>query len=558
MTSRVVILDRLAEEGLTRLKAEPGVELIERIGLTGYDLREALAEADVAICRSGVNIDKAALEGNRRLRAIIRAGVGTDNIDSDAATRCGIIVMNTPAANTISTAEHTMALLLGLARNLVPACESLKQGKWDRKSFVGTQLHGKTLGIVGLGRIGREVASRAIAFGMRVVGLDAYLSHDKARELGIEPVNHLHELLPQVDFLTVHTPLTPETQGLICQETLDRLRPGARLINCARGGIYHEGTLEQGLRTGRIAGVALDVYESEPCTNSPLFQLDGTLCTPHLGASTEEAQAAVSSEAVDLAINFLRTGEIRHAVNAASLDPQTVRGLRGYLDMMFRLGSLLAQWHDGRPARCTVKFRGEISSKDTRLLHAAFCAGFLEHAMDQPANIVNAEVLLAECGIQTAIESSAEPVSFSSSVVATVTTSEGRDFTAAGTIFGNDMPRLIMLNDFRLEAFLDGFLLLFQHRDVPGIIGSVGTILGDARVNIAQMAVGRSGSEQGGPAVGVLNLDSLPDAATLKRVGQVAGVESVRIVKLPAMHQLPRWLPATEAARGSGGTGGIS
>ncbi len=508
-------------------------------------LREALAQADVAICRSGVTIDKAALEGNQRLRAIIRAGVGTDNIDSDAATRCGIIVMNTPAANTISTAEHTMALLLGLARNLVPAYESLKQGKWDRKSFVGTQLHGKTLGIVGLGRIGREVASRAIAFGMRVVGLDAFLSHEKARELGIEPVNHLHELLPQVDFLTVHTPLTPETQGLIGQETLERLRPGARLINCARGGIYHEQTLEQALRSGRIAGVALDVYESEPCTDSPLFQMNGTLCTPHLGASTEEAQAAVSTEAVDLAINFLRTGEIRHAVNSAALDPQTIRALRGYLDMMFRLGSLLAQWQDGHPSRCTVRFRGEVSAKDTRLLHAAFCAGFLEQALDQPANIVNAEMLLAECGIQAAIEASVEPVSFSSSVVAAVTTSEGRSFTAAGTIFGNDMPRLIMLNDFRLEAFLDGILLLFQHRDVPGIIGRVGTILGDAHVNIAQMAVGRSGAEPGGAAVGVLNLDSLPDAATLRRVGEVAGVEAVRIIKLPAMNQLPRWLPAS-------------
>ncbi len=544
MKLKVLVLDRLAEDGLARLKSESGIELCEQLGLSGESLRSALADADVAICRSGVTIDKESLEGNQRLRAIIRAGVGTDNIDSEAATRCGIIVMNTPAANTISTAEHTLALLLGLARNLVPAYESLKQGKWDRKSFVGSQLHGKTLGIVGLGRIGREVASRAIAFGMRVIGLDAFLSHEKTRELGIEPVNSVDEMLPQVDFLTVHTPLTAETKGLISADSIERLKPGARLVNCARGGIYDETAIESALKSGRLAGVALDVYESEPCTDSPLFSLPGTLCTPHLGASTEEAQAAVSSEAVDLAINFLKTGEVRHAVNAAALDPQTVRGLRGYLDMMFRLGSLLAQWQDGHPARCAVRFRGDIAAKDTRLLHAAFCAGLLEHALDQPANIVNAEMLLADCGIKSAIESSVEPISFSSSVQASLTTADGREFTAAGTIFGNDMPRLIMLNDFRLEAFLDGILLVFKHRDVPGIIGSVGTILGNARVNIAQMAVGRSGSEQGGAAVGVLNLDGSPDSETLKQVGSVAGVESVRVIKLPAMNQLPRWLPA--------------
>ena len=451
--------------------------------------------------------------------------------------------MNTPAANTISTAEHTLALLLGLSRNLASASASLRDGRWDRKAYVGTQLHGKTLGIIGLGRIGREVASRAIAFGMHVVGFDSFLSPEKARELGIEPADSLEELLPQVDFLTVHTPLTPETKSLLNAGTLELMRPGARIVNCARGGIYEESAVIQALDSGRLAGAAFDVYESEPCTDSPLFASDKALCTPHLGASTEEAQTQVSVEAVELALNFLKTGEIQHAVNAVPLDPQTLAGMRGYLNMTYRLGRLLAQLQDGRHDRCRVHFRGDIAGKDTRLLHAAFCAGLIEQAMDEPVNIVNAEMLLSERGIEHSSVANPEQGAFRSSVKASIESAEGQETTAAVTLFGNNMPRLIQIDDFRLEAFLDGILLVFHHQDVPGIVGSVGTILGNHKINIAQMAVGRAGDRQGGSAVGILNLDSQPDETTLALVGQIEGMDDVKVVALPDSSQLPPWLP---------------
>ncbi len=287
--SKVIVLDNLAAEGLTLLESTEGIEVEVRTGLTGEALKQALAGSDAAICRSGVKIDEASLRGNKRLKAIVRAGVGTDNIDKVAATRLGVVVMNTPDGNTISTAEHAFALMLGLARNIAPAYSSLQSGHWDRKTYMGTQLHGKTLGIVGLGRIGRAVASRGIAFGMRVCGYDKFLSDEKALELGIEPMANVRDMLPLVDFLTVHTPLNDETRNLLSAAEIEIMKPGARVINCARGGIYDECALLAGLQSGRLGGVALDVYEHEPCTDSPLFATPGTLCTPHLGASTEES-----------------------------------------------------------------------------------------------------------------------------------------------------------------------------------------------------------------------------------------------------------------------------
>ncbi len=538
---QVIVLDNLAAEGLAMLDSADGIQYEVRTGLKGAELKQALTETDAAICRSGVNIDAAALEGNRRLKAIVRAGVGTDNIDKLAAKRLGIVVMNTPSGNTVSTAEHAFALMLGLARNLAPAHESLKQGRWDRKAYMGTQLYGKTLGVVGLGRIGREVASRAQAFGMKVIGFDPFLSAERSLELGIEPVVRVRDMLPHIDFLTVHTPLTEETKGLIGVDELELLKPGARLVNCARGGIYDEAALKQGIDSGKLAGVALDVYESEPCTESPLFQSDRTLCTPHLGASTEEAQKEVAIEAVELAVNYLTTGEIRHAVNSAALDPKTLETLRGYLDMSHRLGLLMAQWHDGFPLKCTLAYRGDVANKDTRLLTSSFCAGLLERSLDEEVNVVNSELLMKERGIEVAVETSSEPGPFSSSVKATLE-SAGTRHTATGTLFGNDMPRLIMLDEYRLEAYLDGVMLLFKHRDVPGIIGSVGTTFGSHKINIGQMSVGRADKTPGGSAVGVLNLDTQPDADAIAAVTDLAHVESATVVTLPPAGQLPVWL----------------
>ncbi len=536
---RVIVLDTLAPEGLALLDAAPGIEYEVRTGLKGDELREALNQYEGAICRSGVKITADALEGNRRLKAIVRAGVGTDNIDKDAATRHGIVVMNTPGGNTLSTAEHAIALMLALSRNIAPAYESLKAGKWDRNKYMGTQVAGKTLGVVGLGRIGVAVAKRALALEMKVLGYDPFLSKDRAKELGIEPVESVAELLPQVDYLTVHTPLTDETRGLVSAAQLERMKKGVRLINAARGGIYDEAALAEGLKSGQVGGVALDVYAVEPCTDSPLFGLPGVVCTPHLGASTEEAQTQVAIEAVELLTAYLTTGAIRHAVNVASLDPKTLASLRGYLDVAQRLGMLLAGMGPSGIRACRLLYRGEIAEKETKVLTAVFAAGLLQGALDQEVNLVNAEHVLKQRGITLTEESRTEMGSFRSSMTAEVT-SDGGLHKAAGTIFGQHMPRLVALDDFRLEAYLDGLLLVFRHHDVPGIIGAVGTIFGKHNVNIAQMAVGRAAP--GGEAVGVLNLDSEPSAEALTEVRNHSAIISASVIKLPPAGQLPSWL----------------
>jgi D-3-phosphoglycerate dehydrogenase len=407
---------------------------------------------------------------------------------------------------------------------------------------MGTQLAAKTLGIVGLGRIGREVAKRAQAFEMRVLGFDPYLSAERAKELGIEPVGSVKEMLPRIHYLSVHTPLTAQTRNLIDTHAMELLRPGVRLINCARGGIYDEAALVQGLKSGKIAGVALDVFENEPCKDSPLFGMPGVICTPHLGASTEEAQTQVAIEAVELMINYLSSGEIRHAVNAPAIDPKTLESMRGYLNVAHRIGRLLAQWHEGNPNRCTLTYRGDVTAKDTRLLTASFCAGLLETAMED-VNIINADVLMKECGIEVVVASESKKGAFSSSLGAELETDKG-SYTAVGTLFGNDMPRLVRLGDYRLEAYLDGVLMVFTHDDVPGIIGHVGTILGSHRVNIAQMAVGRASAQPGAVAVGVLNLDVKPSAESVSDVLNHAQIRSVRIIQLPPAGQMPSWLQA--------------
>src|SRR5436190_91981 len=541
---RIIVLDPIAQEGLDMLAAgkAAGIEHEVRTGLKGDALKKALAEFDGAICRSGVTISGDVLEGNRRLRAIARAGVGTDNIDKEAATRLGIVVMNTPTGNTLSTAEHAFTLMLALSRRVAEAYASLIQLKWNRKPFMCTQLADKTLGIVGLGRIGQEVAKRALAFQMRVLGYDPFLSPEQAAKLGIKRVETVRDMLPDIDYLTVHTPLTPETTNLIDKEAIEIMKPGVRLINAARGGIYNEEALVEGLKSGKIGGVALDVFVEEPCTNSPLFGMPNVLCTPHLGASTDEAQTQVAIEAVELLINYFTKGEVRHAVNMAAIDPKTLEAIRGYLNLAYRLGLLMAQWQPAGTAACHLTYRGELTKKNTRLVTAAFCAGLLERALEEDVNIVNAELLLRERGIKLTEESRSEPGAFSSSMSVETTSSSQEKFVASGTLFGNDMPRLIRLGEFRLEAYLDGNLLVFMHNDVPGIIGAVGTIFGNHRVNIAQMAVGRAAP--GGGAIGVLNLDALPPAPALAEVSSHKDIASVRVIELPPAGQLPTWLRA--------------
>jgi D-3-phosphoglycerate dehydrogenase len=538
---KIIVLDTLSPDGLALLDAAKakGIEYEVHTGLKGDALREALAQFEGAICRSGVKITAEALAGNHRLKAIVRAGVGTDNIDKDAATRLGIIVMNTPAGNTVSTAEHTFAMMLALSRNIAPAYFSLMNHKWDRNKFMGTQLADKRLGIVGLGRIGQAMAKRAKAFEMRVIGYDPFLSRERAEELGVEPVDNVDAMLPEIDFLTVHTPLTDETRNLIGPKQIERLRPGVRLINCARGGIYDEAALVEALKAGKIAGVALDVYSAEPCTDSPLFGMPGVLCTPHLAASTEEAQTQVAVEGVGLLVDFLTTGAIRHAVNMSPLDRRTLDSLRGYLDVVRRLGLLVAQLDKAAPKRCVLTYRGEVAGKNTKLLTAAFAVGLLENALEEEVNIVNAELLLRERGIEVVEQTRADLGAFSSTISAELITASGTH-RVAGTLFGHNMPRLVQLDDHKLEAYLDGVLLIFTHRDVPGIIGRVGTVFGTHKINIAQMAVGRAGP--GGEAIGVLNLDQEPTAAAMEEVLGAPDIRSAIVIRMPPAGKLPAWL----------------
>ncbi|RMF38140.1 MAG: phosphoglycerate dehydrogenase [Planctomycetota bacterium] len=538
---KIGVLDSIAPEGIALLEADPDCTYEVRTGLKGEELRQALNEFDGVIIRSGVKITAEALQGNKRLRAIVRAGVGTDNIDKTAATRLGIVVMNTPSGNTLSTAEHTFALMLALSRNIAAAYQSLCQGRWDRKSYMGTQLADKTLGVVGMGRIGRAVAERALAFEMKVLAYDPFLTEEQATRLGVQRVEKIDDMLPQVDYLTVHTPLTDETRNLIDHDALEKVKPGIRLINCARGGIYNEAALVDGLKSGKIAGVALDVFETEPCTDSPLFGMPGVVCTPHLGASTEEAQTQVAIEGIQLLLAYLKHGEIRHAVNVAAIDPKTLAALRSYLDVAYRLGLFLSQWHDAAIGRCTLTYRGDVADADTNLLTNAFCAGLLERALDEDVNIINAQMLLRERGIELVENRSHDKGAFSSSIAAEVT-GGGQTANAAGTVFGQNMPRLVMVDDHRLEAYIDGHLVVFCHQDVPGIIGRVGTVFGQHDLNIAQMAVGRGSDRPGGHAIGVLNLDSPPTTQAVEELMKIPGIERVQPIELPAAGQLPSWL----------------
>jgi len=538
---RVVVLDNLSEDGLKLLESAGNIEYEVHTGLKGDQLRKVLLEFDGAICRSGVKITGDVLEGNHRLKAIARAGVGTDNIDKEAATRLGIVVMNTPGGNTTSTAEHTIALMLALSRNVHPAYQGLIEGRWDRKLYMGTQLAGKTLGIIGLGRVGQAVATRALAMEMQVLAYDPFLSGQRAKELGVKTCSSAREMFPDVDYLTVHTPLNDSTRNMIDAKAIKMMKKGVRLINCARAGIFNQEALIEGLKSGQIGGLALDVYESEPCTDSPLFGLPGVLCTPHLGASTEEAQANVAVEAAELLIDFFTTGAIKQSVNMSPLDPKTLENLRGYLDVSYRLGLLLAQVDHYPPNACKLRYQGEVADKDTALLSASFAAGLLEDAMESEVNIVNAKVLLRERGIELVEERSSEIGDFSSLVTAEVV-SDNRTSIASGTLFGNNMPRLVRKGDFQLESSLEGIMMLFTHRDMPGVIGKVGDVFGKHRINIAQMSVGRGSSKPGGAAVGVIALDSQPPAEALAEILAVEPIERAWIVNLPPAGKLPTWM----------------
>jgi D-3-phosphoglycerate dehydrogenase len=536
--ARVLISDKLETGGLDLLR-QAGIELDERHGLKGADLQEAIRAADGVIVRSGTRITAELLENPGKLRAVVRAGVGVDNIDVAAATRRGIVVMNTPGGNTVSTAEHTITMMMALARHIPAADASIHQGKWERTKFVGTQLAGKTLCVVGLGRVGREVARRAAGLDMKVIGFDPFLAPERAAQLGIEAVAGLDQLLPRCDFLTVHTPLTEETRDLIGAPQLTAMKRGARVLNCARGGIINEEALAEALQSGQLAGAALDVFVQEPPpADHPLLKLPNVVVTPHLGASTTEAQESVALEAAQLLIDFLTRGVVGFAVNMAAVDRTELQELRLYVDMARRLGLLHAQMSQGAIRRAELSYRGEVARRSTRLITAAFAAGLLEYRLDQNVNIVNAELLARERGIEVVEKSFPRKGDFSTLIQAEVFT-EKKCYTAAATLFGNQFLRLVQLGPYHLDAYMDGIMLIFTHRDVPGLIGYIGTIFGKHQVNIAQMTVGRQ--LPGGEAIAVLNLDAMPPEDAIREVKSHPQISSLSVVKLPPAGQMPAW-----------------
>ena len=538
--AKIVVLDPLAEDGL-KLMQDAGLEYEVRTGLKGEELRATLMEFDGAICRSGVKITADALEGNKRLKAIARAGVGVDNIDLKAATRAGVVVMNTPGGNTVSTAEQTFALMLSLSRNTCAANQSLAEGRWDRKKFTGRQLGGKTLGIVGMGRVGQTVAKFAKAFDMKVVAFDPYLPAQRAKELDVTLYETVAELLPIVDYLTVHTPLTDATRNLIGDAEIAAMKNGVCLINCARGGIYNMEALQRGLESGKLGGVALDVYPEEPCTDSPLFGMPHVVCTPHLGASTTEAQMNVALEAVELLVDYLKNGVIRQAVNFSSLDPKTLADLKGALDLAYRLGLLAQQLAPGAVSTCKLKYKGEIAKKSTSLVTAAFCSGYLTGVLGEDVSVVSAVPMMQERGMKVVEEKDSQVSDFNSIVAVELETDKGT-FAYGGALFGAVIPRLISYRGLRLDSQLDGALLVTLQKDQPGIVAQLGATTAKHGVNIAQMALGRNLHAPNGLAVSVLSLDGDPPAPLLDDVRAIPNIEAAYVVKLPGYGVYPSWL----------------
>jgi D-3-phosphoglycerate dehydrogenase len=539
---RVLITDGLHAAGMQILEQTEGVEPVVMPDLSPDQLREELKNVDGIVVRGKTKLTPEMLEGQERLKVAVRAGVGVDNISLDAATAGGILVMNTPTGNTTSTGEHAFAMMMALSRNIAPAAASMRAGKWDKKMFQGTQLSGKTLAVIGLGRIGLTVASRAQAFEMKVLGYDPFLSEERAKEYGIELYRDVDEIVSQCDFLTVHTPLTDETRGIINAERLAAMKKGARIINCARGGIVDETALADAIESGHIAGAALDVFTREPPVDRRLVDLPQVVTTPHLGASTDEAQEMVAVEAADIITDYLVNNNIRYAINMAPVSGAEMEDLKHYLSLAYRLGLLSAQMIKGQALQAAeIDFRGEAADRKTRLMTSAFAVGLLEAALDANVNIINATSVAKSRGIALTETASGSSENFASMISIKLTTDRG-EFEAAGTIFGHQFLRLVKLGSYCFEAFLDGLLLVYRHHDVPGLIGYIGTILGKHNVNIANMALGREANQPGGDSVAVLNLDNEPSAAALAEVASHEEVSGVEIVRLPRAGASLPWL----------------
>lgn len=531
---KILVCDPISPKGIALLQQRPEFEVVvlpKR--LSEAELLPIVADAVAMVVRSETKVTQKVLEAAAKLRVVGRAGVGVDNVDVAAATQRGVVVMNTPAGNTITTAELTFTMLLSLARKVPQAHGTMVAGKWDRKQFQGVELAGKTLGILGMGRIGTEVAKRAIAFGMRVIGYDPFLTEARAKALGIELASELDAVYRESDFITVHMPVTEQTKNMLNTAAFAKMKPGVRIVNCARGEIIVENDLIAALDSGKVAAAALDVFIVEPlAADHPFRKHPNLILTPHLGASSEEAQEKCGIEVAEVITGYLLTGEVRNAVNMPYLDAETYEQVKPYLLLGEKLGKLLAQLAPAQVDRLHVTYGGkaqELPNIDP--VTRAVVQGFLSRASVKDLNNINVRSIASTLGLTVEEKRSNEPVTFNEWLHVQVFNGNEKVISAGGTFFGSpNNPRIVRLYSLPVEIPISGIMLLLTNSDRPGIVGHLGTLLGKHQVNIASMSLSRDTA--GGDAFTVLNLDSEPPAAVLAELEQDEAIRNVKVVKL--------------------------
>lgn len=522
MALKVLISENLPNVCKTILE-KAGIQAVLKPNITPEDLKSEIGEYEGLIVRSNTKVTSDVIEKASKLKAICRAGVGIDNVDVPAATKKGIIVMNTPGGNTISTAEHTIALLLALSRNIIQACNSVRKGEWDRKKFTGTQVSGKVLGIIGLGRIGKEVAKRAIALEMKILGYDPFISDEIASKMNINLVKNLDGLLEQSDYITLHIPLMKDTRNLISDREFKLMKSGVRIINCARGGLMSEEALLHALTDGKVAGAAIDAFEKEPPTNNKLLEFDNVLPTPHLGALTKEAQYAVAIDAAEQMADTLTKDNIRNSLNMPVRSPEEFQRLKPYLALTEKMGSLLIQLVKGRIKTLDIHYIGEISKNNVAPLTNCLLAGLLKHLLDEGVNLINARVLANERGIKINEISSNTSEDYTNLISAKINAKEcGK--SVSGTVFKDKEPRIETINNYQVDMKPVGQVLILFGHDEPGLIGKIGKILGDQNINIGHMTFDRN--ETGGGAIIVLNIDAIVSQKTILSIENFEGIDA--------------------------------
>src|SRR5216110_256368 len=527
---KVLIADAISQRGVDELSRDDSLDVVVRTGLSENELVDLIADFSALIVRSETKVTAKVLAAAMRLRVIGRAGVGVDNVDVETATRRGIVVLNAPGGNTISTAEHAFSLLLCVARKIPQADANVRSKHWDKKNFEGVELYNKTLGIIGMGRIGGELSRRAIAFGMRVVAYDPYLSASRARSLQVELVDELDDLLTSADFISLHTPLTAETRHILDAARLQRTKRGVRIINCARGGLIDENALLKALQDGHVAAAALDVFETEPLpAESPLCGAPNLVLTPHLGASTAEAQESVGIEIAHSIRAALLEGTIRNAVNMPSLDAKTLAIIGPHLRFGEKLGRFLSQLAPRRVDSLNINYSGKVNEVDTTSITRTVLKGFLQSAGGNEVNEVNAPAFAESLGLKITETRLSAPGDYSDMLELSAS-AEGKNISVGGAFFGVT-PRIVSINARPVEARPQGVILVLENTDRPGMVGRIGTLLGANGVNIATMSLSRN--QAGGTALTVLNLDSAPEEKLLNKIRESDDIRSAQLIELP-------------------------